>query len=261
MKPIVQPYANTSRSSRALAQALGCKRILVKKSTYRHPAGRRKVINWGSQRHYPGVPDSDYINRPTAVAKASNKITTLQCLTENGVNTLEFTTEFREAFSLLGNGTWPTIYARHKVSAHSGEGIEIVSDPDLLPAAPLYTKALENWTEWRLHMGLVGEENYQVIRIQQKVHEEGSRRRPGTHPIRNHAAGYVFRVQDLDVPNQDEMEEIGADSLEALGLHFGAIDLAYQNGEWIVIEVNTACGLEGEMSAQLYKEYFDDICN
>ena len=261
MNTIIQPYAKTSISSKKLAKALGCKRIAIRRETYRHPQGR-KVINWGSQKLYPGIPETDYINNPTAIGLASNKIKTLQKLTEKDVPTLGFTLSRDEAQEKLDSMEVNAIYVRHSLSTHSGKGIEVVSHGSIVPEAPLYTFDLYKWTEWRLHVGTKVQGDSLVahtIRVQQKVRRDKTKRDPGSDPVRNHGADYVFRVQDLNIPDERQLVKVGADALTALGLRFGAIDMAHTADGWKVIEVNTACGLDGATTVDAYKRYFSEI--
>ncbi len=255
MNTIILPYAKTSKSSKALKRVLGCNRIAIRRDTYRHPRGR-KVINWGSQRLYPGIPDADYINHPSKTALASNKIKTLTKLTEVGVPTLGFTLDRETAQQKLDDMEVHSIYVRHEISSNSGKGIEVIEYGGQVPEAPLYTFGLYKWTEWRLHVGRRTDDTPMTIRIQQKVRRDGTKRDPGTDPIRNHEGDYVFRVQELRVPDEEALLITGGNALSALGLHFGAIDMAHTAEGWKVIEVNTACGLAGETTAQAYKEYF-----
>lgn len=254
MNTIILPYARTSKSSKQLASALGCKRIAIRRSTYRHPVGR-KVINWGSQRMYPGIPEQDYVNKPRSIANASNKIKTLKTLTEAGVPTLGFTLDKAEAQQKLDDMEVNAIYVRHKVSSNSGKGIQLVKYGETVPDAPLYTYDLYKWTEWRLHIGLTPSGS-DVMRIQQKVRRDRTKRNPGDDPIRNHGADYVFRVQELRIPDEDLMHQVGEDALLALGLHFAALDMAHTSEGWKIIEANTACGLAGETTCQRYVDYF-----
>jgi len=257
MNTIILPYAKTSISSKVLAKTLGCKRIAIRRSTYRHPRGR-KVINWGSQRVYEGIPDADFINHPSSIKLASNKIKTLETLTEAGVPTLGFTLDRDVAQEALDNMDTNAIYVRHKLSSNSGRGIELIKYGEQVPEAPLYTYDLYKWTEWRLHIGLISGAPH-TIRIQQKVKRDAKKSDAQTDPIRNHGEDYVFRIQDLNVLDKAQMQTVGADALSALGLDFAALDMAHTADGWKVIEANTACGLAGATTKLDYKRYFEEL--
>jgi glutathione synthase/RimK-type ligase-like ATP-grasp enzyme len=81
-------------------------------------------------------------------------------------------------------------------------------------------------------------------------------RNPGEDDVRNHGADYVFRRNNLTVP--DGLDAVGVAALKALGLDFGAIDMAHTSSGWKVIEVNTACGLVGS-TPQDYVKYFQEV--
>ncbi len=246
------PYGN-SKSARVLARELGCKRIRFNKLTYRHRIGT-KVINWGSQRNNWSIPESDFINKPRAVALAANKLSCFRALESQHVPTLVHITDKAIAEIHLSEGE--TIYCRSTLNGHSGAGITVLSDPDeIIPDCPLYTLGLDDWTEWRIHIGLQKDLD-NVILIQQKIKEGASRANPGSDPVRNHAAGYKFRQTELSPP--EGLEEIAWSALAALGLDFGAIDMAHTADGWKVIEINTACGLDGT-THEKYANYFRDL--
>ena len=70
----VLPYKSGSKGAKHLAQALGVKRIKRENSSYR-PKERHVVINWGcGSGNIPvRVAGVRFINKPIAVARASNK--------------------------------------------------------------------------------------------------------------------------------------------------------------------------------------------
>lgn len=251
---IILPYARTSKSAKSLAKALNCRRIAIKRRTYRHRSSTR-VINWGSQRNNWRIPEESFINKPSAIARASNKLSCFRALGEQDVPTLEWTTSQEEARDLVREGR--TMYARQQLSGHSGQGIIVINGGDQdVPQAPLYTVGLHTWTEWRIHLGILPNGQPHVILIQQKIKEGMSRANSGSDPVRNHKAGYKFRQQDLSPP--EGLEEVASAALLSLGLDFGAIDMAHTEEGWKVIEVNTACGLDGtthEKYAAFFTEY------
>lgn len=70
---IIYPYKPGSTSSKALADALGIKRISHKNSKFRGNADK-VVINWGASKVSEEVAKCTIINHPDAVAKAANKL-------------------------------------------------------------------------------------------------------------------------------------------------------------------------------------------
>ena len=62
--------------------------------------------------------------------------------------------------------------------------------------------------------------------------------------VRNHENGFIFANQNIELP--DGVADASVRAVEALGLHFGAVDIAYhQENGFRVLEVNTAPGLSG----------------
>src|SRR5690606_28831806 len=70
---IIYPYKPGSASSKALADALGIKRISHKNSKFKGNADK-VVINWGASKVSEEVAKCTIINHTDAVAKAANKL-------------------------------------------------------------------------------------------------------------------------------------------------------------------------------------------
>ena len=85
MKLLVQPYKISSVGAKVLAELLGVKRVNVAKNTF-NPTAVVNVINWGSSKEYGNV---KYLNKPQAVAVASEKLATFKTLKDDGVKTIE----------------------------------------------------------------------------------------------------------------------------------------------------------------------------
>lgn len=246
----ILPYAMGSESAKFLASHLQCLRV--------HPDGnyvprmQQSVVNWGcsqtpvwSQRaQMRGV---RILNKPQAVKLAANKLITLTELRRAGVAVPDFTTDLYTAQAWLDQGE--IVFERHTLTGNSGEGIQIVSqeydpeDPDTirdyLSSAPLYTKYVPKTTEFRVHV-FRGE----VIDYIEKK-KMASDRRPENFNryISSVTLGWVFarsNIADL-LP----VKAAAIRAVSALGLDFGAVDIAYANGLPFVLEVNTAPGLQG----------------
>ena len=76
--------------------------------------------------------------------------------------------------------------------------------------------------------------------------------------VRNHDNGFIFQIEDFDLPEDCETQAIAA--VEALGLYFGAVDVVYNGREKkaYVLEVNSAPGLSGT-TLDKYVEVFDGV--
>lgn len=227
----IYPYNSGSEGAKLLAQALGI-RLLKRVGSRWRGTPRDYVINWGSQ----GVPNNGatVINKPEAVARASNKISAFREFERRGVRTPQYSTDHRTAQGWADAGD--TVIARSLVSASEGRGITIVPAGGRVPVVPLYTKYVKKKYEYRIH----------VMRGEVIDEVEKRLRRGGTNsPIRNTANGYVFAREGIRVPQTVRDEAIKA--VTALGLDFGAVDIVYneRRAEAYVLEVNTAPGNTG----------------
>lgn len=210
----------------------------------------RVVINWGTGRapEWFNRTHQHTINQYDAVSRAGNKISSFIQFAGNNIPTPEFTADVNQAGAWLLNGH--TVVARTVLRGHGGEGIVIVEPGQELPEAPLYTLYKKKRYEFRVHVF----DNH-VIDVQQKKHRrevEGDNAiDAGTRSkIRNLANGWVFCRENLNL-NQEQhlaLVTIAIQAVNCLGLHFGAVDVIYNQREdsFYVLEVNTAPGLEGQ---------------
>jgi len=242
-----------SKSVRKLRDSLDSRIIRLEDSRYRYREGHT-IINWGNSRRPSWMSeDVPVINKPEAVAVASNKLTTLQKLTEAGVATVTWTTDWDTA------SDWDVkTFVRNKLTGHSGEGIEVFEGNMALPPAPLYTMAIENTGEYRVHV-FKGE----VIHYQKKsrrVDEAGNVITPDGEEadVRNLASNWVYRTGNLR--RLERIEELAKSAVIALGLDFGAVDIIKdENGEVFVLEVNTAPGLGNTETLEAYVNAFSSL--
>lgn len=232
----IYPYNRDSASAKALADALNIKRakhdsVVVLKTNI--------LINWGASKIDRKIDCPKILNKPEAVAKAANKLEAFKELKER-VSIPDFTESLEEASKWLDGGS--RVVARTVLNGHSGAGIVIV-DPDSgeqLPEAKLYTLYVPKSEEYRIHVFNGG-----VIHCQRKARNKEVPDEQVNWKVRNHANGFIFAHQGVAVPAEGAKSAI--DSVAALGLDFGAVDLIYNKmkNKFYVLEVNTACGLEG----------------
>lgn len=248
------PYNMGSKSAKALAQALGIKRI---KHDGAGIAIKGTLINWGSSSFSNRVGfvvgKHQILNHPNAVKKASNKLETFKAL-EGVCSVPEWTEGQEEAIGWLQNGI--TAVARTKLNGHSGEGIIIVTPDEYnnnvdLPDAPLYTKYIPKTLEYRLHV-FQGE----VFFTQRKARKKEVPDEEINWKIRNHANGFVF-AHNEGVDLGEGANQLAILAVNTLGLNFGAVDIIYnaKRDKYYVLEVNSAPGLEGE-TLNKYVEQF-----
>lgn len=244
----VYPYRAGSNSARDLAQSMGVRRISRTNSRFRGNANK-VVINWGATALPDSIDGSHVINTPDAVSRASDKLRFFQNAAEYDVPTPEWTQSKEEVYGWLQEGS--RVVVRTVLNGHSGQGIimlhpdslEHMDDSDDIPDAPLYTRYVPKRNEYRIHVL-----NGQVISVQRKARLRDVPDDQVNWEIRNHANGFVFARDEAglgEVPIS--VVQVSAQAVAALGLHFGAVDVVYneRRQQAYAIEVNTAPGLAG----------------
>lgn len=226
MRIRIHPWKQGSRSAKALADALGGKVLKKEDSKFVQKPGD-VLINWGDSQ----AGNLACLNLGGNVATASNKLHAFRKFADAKVSIPQFTDDKSRV-----KWTGPTV-VRHKLTGHSGEGIEVRDAADL-PSAPLYVEYIPKKTEYRVHV--VGR---RVILIQRKARNPECDK--PDWKIRNHDNGFIFVRNDVKAPPSVEEQAIRA--VEALGLDFGAVDIIWNDKRKTayVLEVNTAPGLEG----------------
>lgn len=237
MKIRFNPYSNGCAGLKELKQELknrgyeDTKELLIQGGRYKyHPS--HLLINWGVPKVHKGLPA---LNKNSN--RAANKISTLSAL--SSINPLFFTTDTREAklWARLPN----KVYCRTNIYGSGGDGIVIADTPDEVVDAPLYTLEIEGiLEEYRIHVF-----NGEVIDYAQKRRMNSQRREEEgiqINPlIRNHTNGYVFARENVQVP--DEVASLATNSISALYLDFGAVDIVWNQELAYILEVNTAPGI------------------
>ena len=168
---------------------------------------------------------------------------------EEGVPTPDFTTDIEKAKIFFQHTR--RVYCRTYLRGHSGKGIVVAHSPEELVPAPLYTAGIDGFRdEFRVHVA-----NGEVIDTQMKKKKMGA---DANANIRNHDNGFVY-CRD-GVVCSDNMERASLAAIRALHLDFGGVDLVVMRGGDVplVLEVNTACGLEGttvDKYADAFRKY------
>jgi glutathione synthase/RimK-type ligase-like ATP-grasp enzyme len=226
------PYKIGSLSAKRLARTLGILRV---SPTYN---ARRKdvIINWGNSTppHFRWMEQD--LNKPHAIALASNKLETFREFRSNSfIDIPDWTTNPEEAQHWLDLGL--KTYCRRLLSSHSGNGIVICNDGDKLVSAPLYTLHTKHKHEYRVHVF-----RDQILDVQQKKKKLGYGNGNG---IRNHSNGWVYAR--AEIAPTEELLSSARRAVKLLGLDFGAVDIGHRliDNKFFVFEVNTAPGLEG----------------
>ncbi|BBU72659.1 ribosomal protein S6 glutaminyl transferase [Cronobacter phage vB_CsaP_009] len=232
-------------------------RIIKIRSTGSTFRGRRGdlIVNYGSSSLPESIIGSARIlNHPQAISNASNKRTAMNILRENNIPIVESTTDREEAQQWMDNGS--VVYARTQLQGHSGAGIVVCANENLLSQladigssvetstslvnANLYTKGLtEQRREFRIHVM-----NGVVTYVQQKRRRDGYREMEEySNVVRNYHTGWIYATQNADVI--DSAKVAAVQSVSALGLDYGAVDVITRMDNCWVLEVNTAPGMTG----------------
>lgn len=238
---VVLPYKRGSHSAKALSERMS--QLLSYKVRRRYSDDTLEVkpwnvfINWGSSTTIP-TGGNRVVNPVERIALASDKLRTFQALENvDGIRIPAFTTDRSVAAGWIRDGV--VVVCRTVLSGHSGAGIMLAESEDQLVNAPLYVKYVKKAKEFRCHVAF-GE----VIDVQEK------RKRAGyegdtNFQVRNHHTGWVYCREDIQEPNG--LRAMANRTVLQLGLDFGAVDIIYnaKRNESVVLEVNTAPGLEG----------------
>ena len=240
------PYKSGSVSAKRLARTLGVLRVSSSYNARRNDV----IINWGNSTppHFRWMEQD--LNKPQAIALASNKLHTFSELICKGFNDLpKFTTEIDDAEDWINNGY--TVYCRTILRGHSGNGIVIANALNQLVNAPLYTVKTKHKHEYRVHVF-----KDKILDVQMKRKRNGSL---GGSGIRNYNNGWVYARAEIAPP--EELLSSSIQAVKLLGLDFGAVDIGHRliDNKFFVFEVNTAPGLEGttldKYSKAIYNYY------
>jgi D-alanine-D-alanine ligase-like ATP-grasp enzyme len=234
------PYSMVSGSVKELQNVLGGLKIKPNGNYSFRP--NHLVVNWG---HGTGPYWAVGLNRNprllnhwAGVGVAINKLKAFSVFKEAGVPIPEFTNSKAVAQEWIEAGK--VVICRTLLSSMEGKGIVVATKVSELVSAPLYTKLFQKDKEYRIHV-FKGE----VIDFVQKKLKSGEAEKPGRNKyIRNTANGWIFAREGVQV--SDRAREAAKAAITALGLDFGAVDLAVnKSGKVVVFEVNTAPGIEG----------------
>ena len=231
----VYPYRQGSQSAGKLAQALGCRVLRVEGSKY-SPRSGDTIINWGASGcPFENMGPARVLNPKERINIAANKLASFRLLQAAEVQIPRFA-------SSAADVTWDGLtVVRHKLTGHSGEGIELVEEGQSLPVAPLYVEYIRKQDEYRVHV--IGTN---IAAVQRKARRTDTPDSEVNWQVRNHSNGFVFIREGVVAP--EVVTKSAVDALVALGLDFGAVDVVYNkaSGKAYVLEVNTAPGLEGQ---------------
>lgn len=253
---MIYSYKKGSNSAKAIADAMGMKQIKLEGSKFKGNPNK-VVINWGSSSMSDEAKKCKVMNKPEAVAIAANKLKFFQQV-DGLVSIPEWTADAQVAKGWAEDGA--VVVARKKLSGHSADGLYIIEAGEWSKFEgvnfPLYTKYVPKKDEFRVHV--VGNK---VIDVRRKALKAGYSKEGVNWKVRNLAHGFIFAKDGFEAP-QDVLDQSVA-AVAACGLDFGAVDVVWNNfrKEAYVLEINTACGLEGstvDNYASAFKEFLED---
>jgi len=242
-----------SLSSKAISKHFNAKRVYPNRN-YRPRTGD-VVLNWGFRGVAPalesGSDNFTILNKPIAVDRASDKVATLRLLKQNNVAHVDFFLNKDDAIKSCEEGN--IIYCRTITRGKEGKGIVLARKPEEIVDAKLYTKYFENDKEYRIHVfnGKVIDEVQKKSMSEERMREKGIIKTDDSKYIRNLKKAWSFCRQGVDA--EDVVKETAIKAVDALGLDFGAVDIAYnsETDECKVLEINTAAGMKRPSTTHL----------
>ena len=237
MKKIrILPYSMGSESAKKLAHSLedkGFNVLRIYPDRNYIPYDTHVLINWGYSGRTKWLPKNGqaYLNPPQKVRNTVDKLRALKIMERAGISTVEFTTRRSKAKE------WNVTYARTKIRASGGKGIEIIKKGQALPNASLYTKKFTGDQEYRVHVFKGEVFDYAKKYLKYKERDKKDKL------VKNHKNGWTFIRGGIILPRAVRDEAVKA--VNALGIDFGAVDVMYDLYKELpaILEVNTAPGL------------------
>lgn len=239
----IWPYNGGSNAAFNLAVALGGRIIRRRDSKYRRNPQDR-VINWGSSQGFDNGP---MVNSPVAVRRATSKMETFRALADAGVQTPSWTQDHGVASEWVQKGR---ILGRDLDHGSQGRGITVYERGAVVGKHQFYVRYMKKEREFRVHVM-----NGTVIFTQEKLKKKGVD--DADKYIRSHNRGWCFAFLHLaEHPAPQAVLDSGVAAVRALGLDFGAADIAWsERSGATVLEVNSAPGIE-ESSLAAYANAF-----
>lgn len=228
------------------------------------------VINYGRSVMPDWYNESIRIfNHPESVAFAVNKVETFKVLSKIGLPTLKFFTDKEEAENHLRKAGH--IIVRHLVSGKQGKGIELLTEDDEVPEAPLYTEFFPKTHEFRVHVAF----GKVIDFVQKKKMGSDKLKRLGLDEpnmlLRNHKRGWIFGRKNTT--EGELIKQVAVDAVEVLGLDYGGVDVMVKfnskktdtrNSNIVdlkVAEVNSAPGMRSPTTFNAYINSFKEEMN
>lgn len=233
------PYNMGSGSVNELQEVLGG--LKIKPNGNYTFLSNHIVVNWGhGATPYwggsVGPTSSRILNHWSKLDNAINKLKAFKLFKEKEVPTPDWTTSRATADSWITAGK--VVICRKTLTGMEGAGIIVATKSSELVDAPLYTKLFPKDKEYRVHVF----KDEVIDFVQKKLKSDAPTNR--SKYIRNTANGWVFARTGVGLP--EAASKYAREATKALGLDFGAVDLATNaSGHVAIFEINTAPGIEG----------------
>jgi glutathione synthase/RimK-type ligase-like ATP-grasp enzyme len=212
-------------ASKALAKALGVKRNMITADT---------IIRYHKLDPHPRARKE--INSAEAIRKASNKYQSLVIMKDAGLRIPKVSRNKSDMDNTK------TVFGRDFYHS-KGTDIVIYRPGETIKQHEYYIEYMKPRSEYRYHVAFG-----KVILPTKKILAEGQ---TDDSLIRNHQDGKWKQVTCVETPR---FSETCIKAIKCLGLDFGAVDFLNVKGEAVVLEVNTAPGLEVENRLEAYSK-------
>lgn len=244
---------STNATARELRNALRERGVTARASVNEDERGSYKIIRWGNSDGVRFRARDGLLNSKNAIAQTADKLSSLEIMKVADVSVPEFS-HTRADLSTIG---FPLIgRTRHH---QGGSGLKIINNRfELLRdnESAYWMEKIEIDREYRVHV-FGGE----VIGVYLKVENEDFEG-DINQDIRNLTNGWRFSMRDIPRV-RDDIKQTGVESVEALGLDFGAADIVVGTDDVVyVLEVNSAPSLDIEGTIfQTYLDKFEEFFN
>lgn len=239
-------------TTRRLCTALG----LIRKNPdeWEKYDGKNKVglvFNWGTSRVFGAGPP--FLNPPSKVSQAANKLSCYKALCGVGVPTLKYTQDPTAAAGWLKD---VSLIAHFDLHGHSGHGLQLIkkgSKDDITKSKSgkefkVWTRYFSKSDECRVHCIRRPDGSYNSFyllkkRVLKERYADFNLEDSPETWIRTYDNGWIFARQ---VTTDLTAVKLAHKAMDALELSYGAVDIMSRGQDYVVGEVNTAPGLEGQ---------------
>lgn len=247
MKLYIYPYSSGSESAKLLAEKLNAKRIKLQNSEYVH-GENNLVINWGNS-NCPHTENT--LNQGVAIKNTVDKLRFFRLMVQKGLS--GYLPPYWTNSADIPDEAFP-VFCRTTTTGLDGAGIVVAHNRGELAPADLYTSLVKDTTEYRVTVfrGKVTDIQTKLPRLGETPHEF----------IRTFSNGWGFQRKPVAPAVEQKIVQAAKAALDAAGLDFGGVDVLYNGSKAVILEVNTAMGLEGgalERFAEAVTTYVAEI--